>query len=285
MIEIRSSAARDLPNVQADPTQVHQIVMNLGTNAAYAMAETGGVLDVRLEVVTVSEELARTSADLTAGRYLRLAVADSGHGIEDGILSRIFEPFFTTKPAGLGSGLGLSVVHGIMKSHGGAVTVYSEPMRGTKFHLYFPATEQDVAVGAAERNTLPPGGGKHVLVLDDEEPLAFLTARILKRIGYRVTTHTEPTSALQDFRSRPREFDAIITDHSMPTMSGVEFVRRVRELRPEIAVVIASGYFRPEDTAAAHAVGVQELVSKPGTIDDLGEALHRALLAQASDVG
>jgi len=277
MVAIRHHLVVDLPDVLADTTQVHQVMMNLGTNAAHAMGSQGGLLEVRLEEVTVSEDLARTLATMRAGQYLRLTVADGGCGIEKEVVQRIFEPFFTTKAPGHGSGLGLSVVHGIMKAHDGAVTVYSEPGKGTTFHLYFPVTKAASEQVVRAPSAVPLGRGEHVLHVDDEEALTFLNRRILEDLGYRVTSHNDPSEALQDFRARPDEFDALVTDYSMQVMSGTALVARVREIRPELPTIMLSGYCRPEDVEAAHRAGVEELLMKPSGLGDLGRVLHRLL--------
>jgi len=277
MVEIRQDFAADVPPIEADLTQVHQAIMNLATNAAHAMGERGGSLDVRLGVVTVTEDLARASADLREGRYVVLSVADGGCGIERSILPRIFEPFFTTKGPGRGSGLGLSVVHGIMKAHEGAVTVYSEPGKGTTFRLYFPAAPGGAAETKAAEPALLRGKGEHILHVDDEEALGFLLKRLLERLGYRVTGHLHPEQALQDFRSRPQAFDAVITDHAMPTMSGVDLAKRILQIRADIPVVMMSGYFRPGDEEAARRAGIRALLLKPGSLEELGQVLHQLL--------
>src|SRR2546428_3540604 len=205
---------------------MHQILMNLATNAADAMQD-GGVLDVRLETVVVSADLARTCAELQEGPYVRLSIADDGCGMTPATMEHIFEPFFTTKPQGQGTGLGLSVVHGIMNNHGGAVTVYSEPGKGTVFHLYLPAAQRVTEEAQARSHTVFRGQGQRVLYVDDEEPLVFLMTPMLEQLGYKVTGCTDPEKALEMFGSGPQDFDVVVSDLSMPGMSGVDLAREL----------------------------------------------------------
>jgi CheY-like chemotaxis protein len=188
-------------------------------------------------------------------------------------LARVFEPFFTTKSPGHGTGLGLAVVHGIVGAHGGAVRVVSEPGQGTTFHLYFPAIDAP-AVENVDSPASVAGAGEHILYVDDEEALVFLATRMLKRIGYRVTGHSDSLQALDDFRRRPGEFDAVITDITMPRLSGLDMVRELLGVRPDLRVVVTSGYLRPEDLLAAEQLGVTSLISKPSTVEEFGRMLH-----------
>jgi CheY-like chemotaxis protein/two-component sensor histidine kinase len=275
MVEIRTDLWDSVPPVAADSGQIHQIIVNLVTNAAYAIGARGGVIEVKLDALELNNDLAETLRDLPPGRYVRLVITDNGCGMDRATLSRIFDPFFTTKPLGQGTGLGLSIVHGIMKSCKGAVTVYSEPDKGTSFHLYFPA-----AIGKPEPQVIPApkvasAHGELVMYVDDEEPLVRLAVRALTRLGYRVSGHTDPMEALEEFRRRPREVDVIITDVSMPNLSGFDLTREVRAIRPDLPVVMTSGYVRKEDEDEAHALGVREIILKPNTLDELGKALKR----------
>ncbi len=278
MIEIKSRVAPGIPPVVADPSQVHQIVMNLVTNAAHAIGTDVGQIEIGLDALTAGADLVQATPDLNEGRYVRLSVSDSGCGMDTATLERIFDPFFTTKRAGEGTGLGLSVVHGIMRSHDGAVNVYSQPGKGTTFRLYFPAAgEIDAAAVGPTTSAAPRGRGERVLYVDDESALVLLATRVLQRLGYQVAGYTEPRQALQAFESNPQDFDVLITDLSMPALSGFDLVRRIRAVRPDIPVVMTSGYVRPEDQETALSIGVQELILKPDTIDALGEVLSRLL--------
>jgi len=184
-------------------------------------------------------------------------------------LDQIFDPFFTTKGPGEGTGLGLSVVHGIITNHGGSIRVYSERGKGTAFHMYFPAAE---AVREAAPKAAPTGSrqrSEHILYVDDEEGLVLLAIRLLKRLGYRVTGFVDPSLALEEFRRRPTEFDAVVTDLSMPQMSGFDLAEQILAIRPGTPVVISSGYVRPEDQENARRIGVYQLIQKPYTLEQL----------------
>jgi PAS domain S-box-containing protein len=275
MIDIRADLAGDVPSVACDSSQIHQAVVNLVTNAAHAIGNRHGLIEVRLDAVSVGGTSESGVPGLGEGRYVRIAVIDDGCGMDENVLERIFDPFFTTKEAGLGTGLGLSVVHGIMKSHGGAVTVASEPGKGSTFHLYFPAAEAATEGLERGRPAVPRGRGERILYIDDEEAIVELASRLLERLGYEVTVCTDAASALDVFRSRPLEFDAVVTDLAMPGMSGIDLARALHAVEPDMPVLMTSGNVRPEDREAAVRIGVRELISKPGTVDELGYALDR----------
>jgi nitrogen-specific signal transduction histidine kinase/ActR/RegA family two-component response regulator len=276
-ISMGTDFAPDAPDVAADATQIHQVIMNLGTNAAHAIGERAGTLDLRLAPFVVDAETAAHSTDLHAGRYAQLTVSDSGRGMDAATLERVFEPFFTTKAPGQGTGLGLSVVHGIIKGHHGAVTVYSQPGQGTTFHLYFPAaTATDVPPSPARMAT-PPGHGERVLYLDDEERLVFLARRGLEKLGYVCAGFTDPRQALEAFRAQPSGFDIIVTDLTMPGLNGLDFAAEVLRLRPGMPVLLTTGYLRPQDAERARQLSLPEVVPKPATLDVLGQALSAAL--------
>ena len=271
-IQVSTRIAPDAPVVEADATQIHQIVMNLGTNAGHAMGERG-TLTIDLDAVAI-EDGNLPAIDLRPGAYARLSVRDTGVGMSPEILERIFEPFFSTK-GDAGTGLGLSVVHGIMRDHDGAITVESEVGKGTAFHLYFPAAEASVSAVKAGPAAIPRGRGQHVMVVDDEEGLAFLMQRVLTRLGYRATTFTNPHEALQAFRTTPAAFEGVITDLSMPGMGGLELIRELRGIRANIPIALASG--RPEDREGEAKAGVSLLIQKPATIEEIANGLARLL--------
>jgi CheY-like chemotaxis protein len=255
--------------------------MNLATNAAHAMSECGGVLEIRLEATSL-DATAAGALELREGHHARLSVSDTGCGMERATLERVFEPFYTTKQPGHGTGLGLSVVHGIVKSHGAAITVDSQVGVGTTFSLYFPAATSTVTELPLRPDKSLRGGGEHVLYVDDEEAIVYVATLTLHALGYRVTGATDAGQALADFRSRPDEFDVVVTDLSMPGLTGVELARLVREIRPGMPVVLTSGYLRPEDAEAARRVGNLALVMKPNLVADLGPTLHGLLARQPS---
>lgn len=277
MVELRGDFTADVSQVAADTTQVFQIIMNLATNASHAIGSGKGVIELRLDAVNVNAELAGTNPDLHEGAYTRLSVSDDGCGMDKETIARIFDPFFTTKPMGQGTGLGLSVVEGIMKGHGGAVTVYSQPDKGTTFRLYFPAVEAPVEKTVTERPKISSSGGESILYVDDEESLVMLAGRILKRLGYKVTGQTNPMHALAKFRSSPYDYDLVVTDLSMPGMSGFELIRELLAIRPDIPIVLTSGYIRPEDNESALQNGVRATIMKPNTIEELGRTLEQIL--------
>lgn len=273
-IEIRFNSEPDLPSISADSNQLHQVIMNLATNAVRAMGEQPGVLEVTVKTVTVTPDFSVSNIKLKAGDYLRLSISDTGCGMDASLQERIFDPFFTTQAPGQGTGLGLSVVHGIMKDHEGSVSVYSELGKGTVFHLYFPAIRAGAEVAKA-LSSAPRGRGQHLLYVDDEEALVMLATRSLGRLGYKVTGETDPVRALQLFRRNPGQFDVVVTDLSMPGMSGSELARQLMEIRPNIPVVMMSGYLRPEDEQEAQRLGIRDIILKPDTIEDLAQSLDR----------
>ena len=275
-IEIATNLKPGSPSVLADSSQVHQIVTNLVTNGWHAIGDnTAGKVTVELNEFQVDEDFSQTHPDLRPGRYLRLSISDTGHGIPAETLARIFEPFFTTKAPGSGTGLGLSVVHGLMKSFDGAITVYSEPGRGTTFHLYFPALEFGSADCQPEERTEPRGRGERILFVDDEPVLAMLGERFLTRLGYTPVVQTDPRAALAHFNDYP--CDLVVTDLTMPHLSGIEFARGIWEMNPNARVILTTGYSATLDPQRAQELGFRELLLKPYTVHGLGETVQRAL--------
>ncbi len=276
-VQFRSTLPSDLPWVLADATQVHQVLMNLGTNAWHAMREHGGVLEVRLEDLVVNEEAREWHGQVRPGRFVRLSVSDTGHGMDEPTRQRIFEPFFTTKAPGEGTGLGLSVVHGIMQHHDGAVTVYSEENQGTTFHLYFPATDVRTSDPVMATEATPRGNGQRILVVDDEEALARLGRKMLEHLGYTADVCTSPDDALAAVRREPARFALVLTDYTMPVMTGMDLANRLLAVRPDLPILLTSGSsLRLADEQLA-AMGIGELLLKPTTVHRLGLAVHRLL--------
>jgi len=278
-IELGMTMAKDVPHVLADPTQIHQILMNLCTNAWHAMHDGRGRIDIQVNTAVLGQSAVRTHTDLQPGRYVHLSVRDNGKGMDAVTLERIFEPFFTTKAIGVGTGLGLSVVHGIMRGYQGAITVNSQLGGGTTFHLYFPAAESAAGTTAVETApAVPPRGrGQHVLYLDDEESLVLLVTRMLERSGYRVAGYTESAHALQAVRADPGRFDLVVTDYNMPGMSGLDVAREVSRIRPDLPVVVTSGYITDELREKAPEAGVRQLVYKPNSVEELCETVRHLL--------
>ncbi|NUM54500.1 MAG: PAS domain S-box protein [Candidatus Hydrogenedentes bacterium] len=260
--------------VRADSTQIHQVIMNLCTNAAHAMRVHGGVLEVSLRSIEVDRHTPKASLELNEGLWAQISVSDTGHGMDSATVNRIFEPFFTTKHDEGGTGLGLSTVHGIVKQHGGTITVYSEPGQGTVFHIYLPlilGAEED----ASHRHTeAPRGNGERVLVVDDEEPVALMTAGMLEKLGYTVTVRTSAVEAIATFRADPGQFDLVITDQTMPQMTGRSLIAELRRIRPDIVVLMATGYGANVDE---RSLQVAAILLKPVLFDQLAVAVRAAL--------
>jgi PAS domain S-box-containing protein len=258
------------PAIFADAGQIHQVIVNLVTNASHAIGSATGTIEIVLAPAEFGGERPMVTAGaLHAGRYARLSVTDDGCGLSDETRARIFDPFFTTKPVGIGTGLGLSVVHGIIKSCDAGVIVRSEPQLGSTFECYFPAAAESPPVAVAPVPLASASGGSRILYVDDEEPLVFLAERMMKRIGHSCVGCTSPQDALDAFRASPMAFDIVVTDLTMPGMTGFEFARAVLDVRCDMPVVMTSGYARAEDRAEAARIGVRALVNKPNTVDDL----------------
>jgi len=276
-IEIRTTLDQNTPTVLVDKTQFHQVVTNLVTNAWQAIGEKPGRIDVILRDFTVDDDFARITPDLRPGRYTRLSVADNGTGMATGTLERIFEPFFTTKEPGSGTGLGLAVVHGIVKATDGAITVYSEPGHGTTFHIYFPAVEIDSGVTQTIPAKIPRGNGERVLFIDDERILTTLGERFLTRLGYTPVVETDPLNAIQRFLSG--DFKAVITDLTMPHLSGLDVGRRLLHIDPDLPIILTTGFSATLDLERVRALGFRDLLIKPYNIDALAFSLHKAMTA------
>ena len=278
-VELIARFAEDTPSVLADRTEFHQVLLNLCTNAWHAMEGRSGQITLGLEGVTVDDALASLHADLQPGRYARLTVGDTGKGMDAATLDRIFDPFFTTKEVDQGTGLGLSVVHGIMKHHQGAITVSSQPGRGTTFQLYFPAAAETrpSAPVPVKAVAVPQGRGQHVLCLDDEKPLVSLMARTLERQGYQVTSFTSPEAALATLRVDAAGFDLVVTDHNMPRTSGIEVALEIQKLRPELPVILTSGFITEKIRAEAEAAGIRQLLHKPYRMEELCQTVQHLL--------
>ena len=275
-IQLRTACAGDTPRVVADAGQVHEVIVNLTTNAAYAIGGETGTIDYRLEPVAIGEQQVGAPSGLKPGRYVRLTVSDTGCGIDPSRIERIFDAFYTTKPVGEGAGLGLSMVHGIMKSHGGAVTAESAIGRGASFSVYFRAADVAAATTAPARvESHGETVGRRVLFVDDEEALALVAQRMLERIGHTVTACTDPNAALAHFRNHPDDFDVLVTDLSMPGLSGFELSRAVLALRPRLPIVLTTGWVRGQDEAAARDVGIRELVLKPLSMGELNQVIDQ----------
>jgi two-component system cell cycle sensor histidine kinase/response regulator CckA len=281
-IRFELDLAEDTPPICADGSQLHQVLMNLGTNAALAIGARAGTVRFTARRHRATAAGMDGPPELAPGEcYAELAVIDDGCGMDRATLGRMFEPFFTTRPQGRGTGLGLSVVHGIVHRHDGALTVDSVRGQGTTFRLFFPASEAVPSAVARVDGVAAVGRGSHILFVDDEQALVFVAERLLPQRGYRVTAYTDSIRALAEFRARASEFDVVVTDFSMPGLSGPAFVQEVRRVRSDIPVVMTSGYIGPEELEAARAVGVEEIVLKPRTMNELVRVVHERLAALA----
>jgi two-component system, cell cycle sensor histidine kinase and response regulator CckA len=276
-LRIEYRCAPDIPSVVADSTQVQQVLLNLGSNAAHAMEGLSGSIDICVDGVVLDEATARFDLNLRPGRYARIVVADTGHGMDAATLRRVFEPFFTTKPVGKGTGLGLSVAHGIMQAHEGTIVAHSEPGRGSRFELYFPHAHAAAAVETiVTAGAVGEGRGQHILCIDDDEAQLFMLKRLLERWGYRVSAYIEQLDALQALLSGER-FDLVVADYNMPGMSGLRVAQAIRDAQPDMPVIIVSGFINDELRAQADAIGIRGLVSKPLELEELRDAIQRLL--------
>jgi PAS domain S-box-containing protein len=283
-IEIDAHVDSDLPPVLADATQIHQVVMNLAANAAAAMAGGPGRLVVRCSAVLL-DAAGAADAGLSPGRFVRLVIEDTGCGMPPDVLERIFDPFFTTKGPGEGTGLGLSVVHGIVKAHDGTITVDSRVGEGTVFRIYFPALLERQPTRAGQRPTAVSGQGEHVLCVDDEPALVELLRDQLQTLGYRVTAYVSPLEALSDFLARPLDFDVVLTDLTMPGMSGADLAERILKVRPDLPIVMATGYGHVMTEERVRELGVRPLLYKPFSMSVLADAIQDALAATRAESG
>ena len=267
-----------LPPVLADGTQIHQVMMNLGTNASHAMRERTGRLTVRLGLREITERFARTTTRLRAGPHVCLSVADNGHGMSPEIMARMYEPFFTTKAPGEGTGLGLAVLHGVMQSHHGDVVVKSTQGEGTVFELYFPAhLLPQEALAAQEDVEIPRGRGERVLFVDDESPIMIVGRLMLEQIGYKVHGDTDPAAMLALIRANPAAYDLVITDLTMPEMTGLDFASQLLAIRPDLPIILTTGYNSTLTIERVKAHGISEMLLKPLSMHSLGQAIRRSL--------
>jgi len=273
-IEIRTHIDAATPDVVADATELHQILMNLANNAAHAMGDNGGVIDIHAGPILVDEKMAAAYPTLRPGMYACVSVVDTGSGIKPEDLEHIFEPFFTTKAAGEGTGLGLAMIQQIARSMGGAVEVHSRLGLGTRFDVYIPVA----SVSVTERDEVETEDSRRrILYVDDEERLAQLGRRLLEGAGFEVVAHTSSLHALNDFRSRPHRFDLVITDNNMPHMTGLELIAEIVKIQPSVPVMMVSGIGESVDIATLRSRGVRRVLAKPYSFSDLRAAVNELL--------
>ena len=275
-IEIQLDLNGGEDTVIADPTQIHQVLMNLCTNAGHAMRDKGGILNVSLDTVEVDPEFASGHAGLEPGSYLKLAVSDTGHGISPEVLDRIFDPFFTTKDRSEGTGMGLAVVHGIIKSYGGEITVESELGKGTTFMIFFPGVTT-VVTDEPEIAEKLPMGNERILLVDDEEGMVDALRKMLSRLGYQVVEKTSSIEALEVFGAAPDRFDLVITDQTMPNKTGMELAKIILSIRSNIPIILCTGFSESVNEESAKAMGISAFVMKPIVMRDIAHTIREVL--------
>lgn len=275
-IDIESDLDTNCLMVNAQPVQIQQIVMNLCTNAYHAMRDGGGTLGIRLEKVVFTEPFAGLNATLPPGEYVKLSISDTGHGIDEALIGKIFNPFFTTKPVGEGTGLGLTVVSRLVKSHGGALRVQSKAGRGTTFEAYLPHVRDEANKEVPQVREIPRGH-ERILLVDDEELLVTASKRLLSYLGYRVTAFTNSLSAFKSFEKSPDLYDLVLTDQTMPYLTGLELTKRILATKPDMPVILMTGYSETVTEDTAREAGVREVVLKPVLLQELGMMLRRVL--------
>ena len=280
-VTLNTAIAATVDPVLADPTQVHQIVMNLCVNASHAMEPDGGLLTVRIDQLTPEESFFKAHPELSAGPHLRLVVSDTGCGMTPEVMSAIFEPYFTTKGHREGTGLGLAVVHGIVKQYRGEIVVESTPGQGSTFAIYLPVAPRQETLRAHGIDRQLGGWGEHILLVDDEPILCKFYQQFLKTQGYRITTCTDPVLALARFEEDPTAFDLVLSDVTMPGMTGDKMGQRMLARRPELPVLLMTGYTKIITGEQARALGFRGLLAKPVPQNDLLATLRRVLTSPA----
>jgi len=275
-IEIIQNIKPDLGAVFADETHIHQIAMNLFTNACHAMKNNGGRLQVDLVPFTISIHDSSYYPDMSPGEYLKLVVTDTGHGMEPDTIARIFDPYFTTKQFGEGTGLGLSTVHGIVKDHGGGIKVYSKSGVGTTFHIFLPIDEVASGHSVMEPGLLPTGK-ECILFVDDEKFLIDIGKELLEGLGYLVETRASPFDAIEAFRVHPEKYDLIISDMNMPKMIGQKLTKEIKKIRPDIPIILCSGFSTWINANMLAEIGISKVLMKPITLNDLANTVREVL--------
>nr|WP_321464507.1 ATP-binding protein [uncultured Desulfobulbus sp.] len=277
-IDIDCRLPEKSPRVMADSTQLHQVLMNLITNAYHAMEDSGGQLKLRLETVTLGLG-AFQDLNITPGLYQKLTIADTGHGMDEATMAKIFDPYFTTKPRGKGTGLGLAVVLGILRGYGGEIRVASKVGQGTTFTLYFPVVELADSGSLQPIDPLDPmpRGTEHLLLVDDEKSIADVTTSMLERLGYKVTVRLSGFDALEAFRSLADKIDLVIADLTMPQMTGLQLYKEIKQIRPDIRVIICTGFSEQLDSDKSRVIGIEGFLNKPVIMADLAHCVRRVL--------
>ena len=276
-IDISADLEENCSPIMANPTQMHQVVMNLCTNAYQAIRKTGGKIQIRLGEVNIGYEEMAQRIGIKMGPHLHLVVQDDGVGMDASVLERIFEPYFTTQEPGKGTGLGLSVIHGIVKNHGGFITVESRPGQGSSFHVYLPTIDEMAQDIEVEIHATETGGGERILLVDDEEQIVAMEKQLLEKLGYQVTACASSSEAWTVFSARPDQFDLMITDMTMPHMAGDRLSEKILDIRPNLPVILCTGYNDMIDADKALAMGIRKFVMKPLEKNELSRAIRSAL--------
>jgi len=264
--------------VLADLTQIHQVVMNLCTNAYHAMIEKGGVLSVNLDEIKILDTNSVPDFDILPGNYLKLEISDTGSGMSPETVDKIFEPYFTTKELGEGTGLGLAVVLGIIKEHNGFIKVYSKPGKGSSFHIYFPILEDQINSNTLkEKKNIIQGGTEKIMIVDDETSIIKTMQRLLEKYGYTVITFSNGEDAFKEFKKDPQQFDLIITDMAMPKMTGKELSSKVLKARNDLPIILCTGYSEKFTQDDAFELGIREYVPKPVISEDLLALIRKVI--------
>jgi signal transduction histidine kinase/ActR/RegA family two-component response regulator len=281
-VEIRQSIASDVGQVEGDPSQIQEVIINLCTNAAQAIGQEAGSIEVSLGNAFLDEKRARRYSDLEAGPYVKLSVSDTGCGMDEKQIDRIFEPFFTTKKPSEGTGMGLAMVHGTVRRHRGGIDVRSAPGEGATFEVLLPRVEEK---GAEKKDPapLPRGLGERLFLVDDEQDIVETTRDVLERLGYEVSIATNAHAAIESFRREGGSIDLAILDFSLPEMTGLELARQLKDIRPDMPIILATGFSGAVDRSRLRAAGVGDLVDKPLTSGEIGAVIRRALKRKKSN--
>jgi signal transduction histidine kinase len=280
-IEIRQDLDKDCGTILADSTQMHQIIMNLCTNSMHAMIYKGGILEVRLDALELNPKNIKATGNIKQGNYVRLTVSDTGVGMDKQTMSRIFEPFFTNKEVGTGSGLGLSVVHGIVNNYNGAIQVQSEPGKGTIFMIYLP---QHSAQGTENRHIIEKTskGSENILFVDDEKEITYMGKKMLESLGYTVDIRTDGFSALHEIQTNKQKYDLLVTDQNMPKMLGTDLVKRAKKIRPDLKIILITGYEDSIKEGSVNEYDIAEIIMKPLILSEFSKTIRNVLDTRAT---
>jgi len=279
-IEIKENLVENIALIEADPVQIHQVIMNLVTNASQSMKEKGGTLTVTLDIEELQSNVKKNDHNIEAGKYVKLTISDTGHGISKENRKRIFDPYYTTKALGMGTGLGLAVAQSIVKKHGGNILFSSEPGAGTDFFIYLPVIDKKGEKDnddVLETESLLPIGNEHILLVDDEETIIDTGREMLEYLGYSIETYNKSSYALNEFKKSPAKYDLVISDMTMPELNGDELAKKMIEIRPDIPIIICTGYNPQIDEKTAKAIGLKAFIFKPLTFQKLATTVRNVL--------